>query len=130
MNTLTGGTVSSRAVRHAESMSNPQELTADITSSRLRPMVKPRLKLLIVNYEFPPIGGGASFACLGLARTLVARGHRVEVLTSRLAGQPALEQIEGMLVHRVRSWRHGMHDCGLRGAATFLLFAWWRLRKL
>src|SRR5688572_26595392 len=28
------------------------------------------LRLLIVNYEFPPIGGGASFACLGLARTL------------------------------------------------------------
>jgi glycosyltransferase involved in cell wall biosynthesis len=88
------------------------------------------LRLLIVNYEFPPIGGGASFACLGLARTLVARGHRVDVLTSRLKGQPRFEEIEGIRVHRVRSWRHGHHECGLRGAATFLLFAFLRMRHL
>jgi len=90
----------------------------------------PPLRLLIVNYEFPPIGGGASYACLGLARTLASRGHEVHVLTSRLAGQPELEILEGIQVHRVQSWRYGPHDCGLRGAATFLLFAWLRMRKL
>src|SRR5688572_19025920 len=88
------------------------------------------LRLLIVNYEFPPVGGGASFACLGLARTLVARGNRVDVLTSRLQRQPRFEEIEGIRVHRVRSWRHGYHECGLRGAATFLFFAFLRLRRL
>jgi glycosyltransferase involved in cell wall biosynthesis len=90
----------------------------------------PPLRLLVVNYEFPPVGGGASFACLGLARTLANRGHEVHVLTSRLAGQPEIETIEGIQVHRVRSWRYGAHDCGLRGAATFILFAWLRMRKL
>ncbi len=89
-----------------------------------------RLRLLIVNYEFPPLGGGASFACFGLARTLASRGHQVDVLTSRLAGQPAMEILEGIQVHRVTSWRHGPHDCGLRGAATFTFFAWLRLRRL
>jgi glycosyltransferase involved in cell wall biosynthesis len=111
-------------------MSPDAQDVARASSVQLRPIVKERLRLLIVNYEFPPIGGGASFACFGLARTLVGRGHDVDVLTSRLEGQPAFEVIEGIKVHRVRSWRHGMHDCGLRGAATFLLFAWWRLRKL
>jgi glycosyltransferase involved in cell wall biosynthesis len=111
-------------------MSPDAQDVARASSVQLRPIVKERLRLLIVNYEFPPIGGGASFACFGLARTLVARGHQVDVLTSRLEGQPRLEVIEGIRVHRVSSWRHGMHDCGLRGAATFLFFAWWRLRKL
>ena len=100
------------------------------TSMRIRPVVRSQLRLLIVNYEFPPIGGGASFASLGLARELVSRGHRVDVLTSRLKGQPGYETIDGIHLHRVRSWRRGIHDCGLRGAGTFLFFAWWRLRKL
>ena len=94
------------------------------------PSPQPRLRLLIVNYEFPPVGGGASYASLGLARTLTARGHSVEVLTSRLAGQPSLDQVEGFTVHRVASWRHGPHDCGIRGAATFVLCALLRLRGL
>lgn len=88
------------------------------------------LRLLLVNYEFPPIGGGASFASAGLARTLVERGHRVDVLTSRLRGQPESEWIDGVHVHRVRSWRYGQHECGIRGAATFLVFALLRLRRL
>jgi glycogen synthase len=108
----------------------PRRQVGAATSARMRPTVRPRLRLLIVNYEFPPIGGGASYACFGLARMLVSRGHQVDVLTSRLAGQPRVEQLHGMRVIRVRSWRHGMHDCGLRGAATFLLFAWLRLRQL
>lgn len=89
-----------------------------------------RLRLLIVNYEFPPIGGGASHASFGLARTLAARGHQVDVLTSQLAGQSHKEEMEGFRIHRVRSWRHGPHQCGLRGAASFLIFSIIRLRSL
>lgn len=33
-------------------------------------------------------------------------------------------------MHRVRSWRYGDHECGLRGAATFLFFAFLRMRGL
>jgi glycosyltransferase involved in cell wall biosynthesis len=89
-----------------------------------------KLRILIVNYEFPPMGGGASFASYGLARTLAARGHRVDVLTSRLKGQANVEELEGVRVYRVASWRKGMHDCGLRGAFSFLLFGFLRLRTL
>jgi glycosyltransferase involved in cell wall biosynthesis len=31
--------------------------------------------------------------------------------------------VEGFTVHRVHSWRKGVHDCGFRGAITFVLFA-------
>jgi len=82
------------------------------------------MRLLFVNYEFPPLGGGAGKATYNLARELVALGHRVDVLTSRSSGgEPPREESGGLTVHRVPSWRKGVHDCGFRGAITFLLFA-------
>ena len=65
-----------------------------------------------------------------LARTLVKRGHDVVVLTSRYGDAPQVENIEGIVVHRVWSWRIGVHDCGVRGAVTYLLSALPRLRKI
>jgi len=88
------------------------------------------MRLLLLNYEFPPFGGGASAATFHMARELVARGHEVDVLTSGGAGLAAEETIDGMRVHRVRSLRRGAHDAGLLGALTYLLFATRRLRAL
>lgn len=88
------------------------------------------MRILLVNYEFPPIGGGASRASFCIARELVRLGHHVDVITSRFGGMPDSEEVEGMLIHRVWSWRKGIHDCGLRGAATFLLSALPRLHRL
>jgi glycosyltransferase involved in cell wall biosynthesis len=88
------------------------------------------MRLLLLNYEFPPLGGGASAATFHMARELAARGHHVEVLTSAVRGMPTDEVIDGVQVHRVFSLRRGVHDAGLVGAATYLLSAAWRLRKL
>ena len=88
------------------------------------------LKILIANYEFPPIGGGASKVSYELAKTLVNLGHEVHVLTSRIGGMPSFESIDGIIVHRVWSWRNGIHDCGLKGAFTYLLSALPRLRRI
>lgn len=88
------------------------------------------MKLLLLNYEFPPLGGGASHAAYHLARELVRRGHSVDVLTGRFGDQPAEEQIDGVRVFRVPSWRKGVHDCGLRGALSFVGFGLFALRRL
>jgi glycosyltransferase involved in cell wall biosynthesis len=88
------------------------------------------VRLLFINYEFPPVGGGASVSSAALAERLVARGHRVDVLTSRANGQAATDEIRGVRIHRVRSWRHGIHECGVRGAASFAGFALPRLERL
>lgn len=85
--------------------------------------MKNLLNILIVNYEFPPLGGGAGKAAYNLARQLAFAGHRVDVLTSRMKGQRSLEKSDGITIHRVKSWRKGIHDCGFRGALTFLIFA-------
>lgn len=88
------------------------------------------MRLLLLNYEFPPLGGGASAATFFMARELAARGHHVEVLTSSMAGAAATELIDGVRVHRVFSLRRGVHDAGLVGAATYLASAACKLRRL
>jgi len=88
------------------------------------------MKILLLNYEFPPIGGGAGKATYNLAKELARLGHQVEVLTSRLSGQPSKEKIEGFTIYRVVSWRKSIHDCGFRGAFSFLVFAVFRFLQL
>lgn len=88
------------------------------------------MNILLLNYEFPPLGGGASKATYHMAIELVRLGHTVTVLTSRAANQPSEEMIEGVTVYRVTSWRRGIHDCGVIGAFTYILFALPKLRLL
>jgi len=67
-------------------------------------MSEPR-SLLLLNYEFPPLGGGAANATLFLGRALSDLGHRVTVITSAL-GSNAESRIEhGISVHRLRTGR-------------------------
>jgi len=65
-----------------------------------------------------------------LARKLVGQGHEVFVLTSRYGDAPSVETVDGIFVHRVWSWRIGVHDCGVRGALTYLMSALPRLRRI
>lgn len=88
------------------------------------------MKILLLNYEFPPMGGGAGNATYNIARELVALGLQVDVLTSKIREQKAEETIDGFRVYRVPSWRKGIHDCGMRGAYTFLFFAFFKLQQL
>ena len=88
------------------------------------------MRLLFINYEFPPLGGGAAYASLATARELVALGHRVDFLTAACRGDPAHDEIDGIGVHRVPAYRHGVHESGLLGAASFIASAAYRLRGL
>ncbi|MDP9008558.1 MAG: glycosyltransferase family 4 protein [Pseudomonadota bacterium] len=51
------------------------------------------MRILLCNYEYPPLGGGGGVVMAALAREL-ARRHTITVLTSRALGLPA-ESIEG-----------------------------------
>jgi glycosyltransferase involved in cell wall biosynthesis len=88
------------------------------------------MRVLLLNYEFPPVGGGAGFATANIASSLVAMGIDAEVLTSRANGEVDGALVDGVPVHRVSSWRVDVHDCGLRGAYTYLLTAALKRRKL
>lgn len=57
-------------------------------------------KILIVNYEFPPLGGGGGVATYDLALEWCKAGQ-VDVLTSNYKGLASFEKVDGINVHRV-----------------------------
>lgn len=63
------------------------------------------MRLLLVNYEYPPLGGGAATATQQIARSLSRAGHAVTVLTAACPGGVAVEFDEGVSVLRLRSMR-------------------------
>ncbi len=81
------------------------------------------MRMLLVNYEYPPLGGGAGQATASLAREFAAAGHEVLVLTSRFAGQPAFEEVTGFRIQRVPVIRRRKDRCTPPEMLTFLLSA-------
>jgi glycosyltransferase involved in cell wall biosynthesis len=58
------------------------------------------MKILIINSEYPPIGGGAGNASANIARLLVQMGNPVVVLTSRYAALSDEEVCDGVRIMR------------------------------
>jgi len=78
------------------------------------------MDILIVNYEFPPIGGGAGNASRFTARELVRTcGERVTVLTSAFRGLPRRETQDGFRIIRIPTLRRRAYRCSLLEMAVF-----------
>ena len=59
------------------------------------------MRILVVNYEYPPIGGGGGFVTRDFAEAWVKAGHEVTVVTSRYHYLLSRENVEGVNVVRV-----------------------------
>lgn len=87
------------------------------------------MKILFLNYEFTPIGGGASPVCLEIARGYIRHGHDVDVVTMSYKTLPAFEIIDGIKVYRVKSWRSKIEICHPWEQMTYLISAWFFLSR-
>jgi glycogen synthase len=93
------------------------------------------MRVLLLNYEYPPLGGGAGLATAELAKGLVAEDVTVDVVTAS-ADESAerrtseRDQSTGLQLYRVRSRRIGVHQAGMMGAATYLRHALPVVRRL
>ena len=66
----------------------------------------PFMRLLVLNYEYPPIGGGAGNATWFLCREWGRQGHCVDIITTWFAGlEETLKESELVTVYRVKSLR-------------------------
>jgi glycosyltransferase involved in cell wall biosynthesis len=80
-------------------------------------------RVLLINYEFPPIGGGAGTGTAGMARALADMGCDTVVLTSRFRDQPGIEEMQGFVVRRVRVLRKHADRCSPIEMLTFIASA-------
>jgi glycosyltransferase involved in cell wall biosynthesis len=80
-------------------------------------------RVLLVNYEYPPLGSGAGTATAALAGALANMGCDVVVLTSRFRGQPAVERTHGFTVRRVKVVRRRADRCSPPEMLTFIASA-------
>ena len=96
------------------------------------------MRVLLLNYEYPPYGGGAGVATEALARTLASRGVTVDVVTageepsceSRCCGTGRRRRKAVLNVHRVRCRRTSVHEAGMGDAASYLVAALPLVRRL
>jgi glycosyltransferase involved in cell wall biosynthesis len=79
------------------------------------------LRILMLNYEFPPLGAGGSTSSFNLARNVVALGHEVDVVTMGFRGVPREEMMDGVRVVRVPSIRARREVCHTHEMATYVL---------
>lgn len=80
------------------------------------------MNLLLVNYEYPPLGGGAANATFFLAQALRDLGHKAVVLTSGFADLPEVED-DGVTVIRLPINRRRADRSNVTEMGKFLMAA-------
>lgn len=81
------------------------------------------MRILLLNSEYPPIGGGAGNASANLAGCLAKMGHEVTVLTSRFGNLPHREEKGNLTVIRIPSLRRRQDRSGALEQAVFIVSA-------
>jgi glycosyltransferase involved in cell wall biosynthesis len=87
------------------------------------------MKILLLNYEFPPLGGGASPVSFEIARGLATLGHEIDVVTMGYKGLPALEEKDGMRIHRIPCIRSKVEICHPWELLSYIISGWFFLRR-
>ncbi len=79
------------------------------------------MKVLVLCYEYPPIGGGGGNVAKAVAEQLVARGHEVRVQTAALGWRSTRETIGGVEVYRTASLRSVPDTCTVPEMGLYIL---------
>ena len=88
------------------------------------------MKVLLISYEFPPLGGGGGKVVAGLIRELLGRGHAVHLVTMGWHDRAAVHQEPGLTIHGVPCLRLRPDRCSALELASYILPAVWVTRRL
>ena len=88
------------------------------------------MKLLLLNHELPPLGGGAGNAAWFIARALQDEGVETHIVTAGFRGLPATDRLDGVAIDRLPVLRRRADRSNTFEMLSFLLSALWRSRRL
>ncbi len=81
------------------------------------------MKILLLNYEFPPLGGGASPVSYEIAKRFVNTGHNFDAVTMGFRGLPPFEIKDGINIYHVKCWRSKKEISHPREQLTYIISA-------
>lgn len=88
------------------------------------------MKLLILNYEYPPLGGGAGVITQNIAEGLAKLGHNICVVTTWFKGENEVQIInENLKIIRLKSKRKYLFKSNPREMLSWMSYAKSFLRK-
>ena len=87
------------------------------------------MKLLVLNYEYPPLGGGAGAISKNIAEGLAALGHNITVLTTYYQGTEEDCISNGVRVIRLKSKRKDIFQSNIREMLSWMICARRFLKK-
>ncbi len=85
------------------------------------------MNILLINYEYPPLGAGAATQNAYLARELAKNGHHVVQLTASYGKLDNFSIENGVQIYRVKSRREKLNQSNM---LEMLSFVWLALCKL
>ena len=89
-------------------------------------MRKPE-EILVLNYEYPPVGGGAGQVTENLCRFFAGRGVRQTVITGWVPGLKWRERHDRLTIIRVPMLKLRRDRTSVAGMASYLMAAFWPL---
>ncbi len=87
------------------------------------------MKILCINYEFPPLGGGGGRANGNIAKHMVQMGHEVVILTSAFKGLPETEMKDGFQLIRIPTLRRYLEKCRIYEMIIFMISSFYYSMK-
>lgn len=87
------------------------------------------MNILMLNYEYPPLGGGGSAVCRDISEKLVKGGNHVTVVTMGMSGLKPRETVNGVDIRRVKCWRSQAAVCHPWEQMTYCISAYKYIRN-
>jgi glycosyltransferase involved in cell wall biosynthesis len=91
---------------------------------------KGQLNILMLNHEYPPVGGGGAIVTAELCKQLIREGHKVDVITMHYKGLARFEESDGVKIYRTPALRRRQNVCYTHELATYIFGSFKRALSL